>query len=358
VLFNYLGRFDPADEDTALLVRAAESAGPLHGPRSHRTHLLEVNSAVSGDRLVVSFVHSTRVHDADTVQGLADRFLDRLRASIVHCAAPDAGGYTPSDFPLAALDQARLGRLAFYLGPRAVEDVYPLSPMQQGMLFHSIADPDAGTYVEQLRFTVDGLDAKLFHRAWTEVVARHPALRIAIIDPASAVPLQVVLREVSVPFSVLDCRELTDDEKKQRIERLCAHEERDFDLSAAPLMRLALARTHDRRYEFLWTFHHIVLDGWSFARVLNEVPGCAASRRACRTSGRTGTTWPGSGRATPTRRARTGAGPWAASPARRRSGRRDGASCRTAGRCATRPRCGVCRRPRRGPCRRSRAASR
>ena len=94
---------------------------------------------------------------------------------------------------------------------RNVEDIYPLSPVQQGMLFHALYDPKAGVYLEQMTFTLHGdLNASAFQRAWQRIVERHPVLRTAFVWQGLEEPMQVVRQNVKLPWkqvtgSCLDC---------------------------------------------------------------------------------------------------------------------------------------------------------
>ena len=119
--------------------------------------------------------------------------------------APAPGGLTPSDFPLAGLTQEALDRLA--LPPAEIEDLYPLSPMQQGMLFHSLQAESAHTYVTQMSLPVEGLDVARFQEAWQHVIGRHDILRTGFLwEGGLAEPLQVVHRTGVAPVQERDGR--------------------------------------------------------------------------------------------------------------------------------------------------------
>ena len=151
-----------------------------------------------------------------------------------------------------------------------IEAVYPLSPMQQGMLFHSLRAPDAMYYVVQTKCTLPGnLDVDAFRRAWQRLVSRHPVLRTAFSTAGRM--SQTVLRGVSVPLAIEDWRRLSDGEREERmVAWLRAGRELSLDLSTTPLMQLHLAHAGDS-YEFLWSYHHALLDGWSTALLLREL---------------------------------------------------------------------------------------
>ncbi|HEU0054323.1 MAG TPA: condensation domain-containing protein, partial [Longimicrobium sp.] len=156
---------------------------------------------------------------------------------------------------------------------RDVAGACELAPVQQGMLFHAQLDPDAGLYVVQLWTPLSGpLDAEAFRLAWAWAVERHEVLRTGFVSEGLTRPLQVIHREVALPWTELDWRELSDAEVEARKEALLADERaRGFDLAAPPLFRLALARVAEDEHLLLWTLHHLVLDGWSHTRVLREV---------------------------------------------------------------------------------------
>jgi non-ribosomal peptide synthase protein (TIGR01720 family) len=106
--FLYLGQLDQVLDQTAALAPAHESSGPSRSPNGARPYLFEINAMVVGGELRVSWVYSENLHKRETVESLAQGFVEALRRIIAHCQSPTAGDYTPSDFPLAGLDEARL----------------------------------------------------------------------------------------------------------------------------------------------------------------------------------------------------------------------------------------------------------
>jgi NRPS condensation-like uncharacterized protein len=154
-----------------------------------------------------------------------------------------------------------------------IEDMYPLSPMQQGMLFHSLYAPTSGVYVTQSTGAIHShLNILAFERAWQRVIDRHPILRTAFVWEDLDEPVQVVCRGVELPLEHQDWRGLSPVEREERLEKfLQAERARGFELSQAPLMRLALIRMADRIYQFVWSHHHVLLDGWSLPLLIQEI---------------------------------------------------------------------------------------
>jgi amino acid adenylation domain-containing protein/non-ribosomal peptide synthase protein (TIGR01720 family) len=155
-----------------------------------------------------------------------------------------------------------------------VEDIYQLSPVQQGMLFHTLLEPGSGMYFDQvisrLRFTRE-FSLETFQRAWQMVVERQAVLRTAFTWERREKPLQVVLQRLSLPVEHQDWRGLDADEQQKRLESFLREDRRrGFELSKAPLARLILFRLSDDVYQFVMSYHHILMDGWSLSVVLGE----------------------------------------------------------------------------------------
>src|SRR5579872_3617393 len=157
-----------------------------------------------------------------------------------------------------------------------VEDIYPLSPMQEGMLFHSLYDPQSEVYFEQIAFTLHGnLNVPAFRRAWEQIIARHAILRTLFLWEQLDTPLQVVRQQVTLPWTEQDWDHIPVTEHEQRLQDfLRTDRSESFDLSQAPLLRLYLIHLSEQEYHFSLSFHHILLDGWSVASVFGEVFSC------------------------------------------------------------------------------------
>src|SRR5207302_3653956 len=210
-------------------------------------------------------------HHESTIAALAERYLVALRELIAHCREPEAGGYTPSDFPLARLSQPELDRLVEE--SEALASVYPLSPLQQGLLFHSLYAPGGGDYVIQVGLRLEGdMQPELLVSAFERVLERHPILRTSFVWEGLSEPHQVVHGEVRLPHQEEDWRELSAEEQEERLTRYLSEDRAaGFELSRAPLMRLGLFHCGEDSYEVVWSFHHLLLDGWSLPVVAREV---------------------------------------------------------------------------------------
>jgi non-ribosomal peptide synthase protein (TIGR01720 family) len=296
LLFNYLGQFgntaSSAGTSSELFEPVVESKGRERSPRARRSHPLEVTCVISGGVLQAEWSYSTNLHRRETIENLAHSFINALRRLIRHCQSPEAGAFTPSDFPLLSMDQWQLDctmtAISSALQPagnnagsiaRMISDLYPLSPMQQGMLFQSLSEAEA--YVEQMQATLKGyLDKEAFQQAWQQVIDRHPILRTGFIWEGVDTPLQFVAKKAELNLLYHDWRGIPIMEHAAKLrEFLAAERSCGFPLATPPLMRIVLLQTADDEHFFVWTHHHLLLDGWSVPIVLQEVLECYEARQ-------------------------------------------------------------------------------
>nr|AGS49543.1 long-chain-fatty-acid--CoA ligase [uncultured bacterium esnapd8] len=276
--FNYLGRFSfersranrevawtPAPE-YAELVAAPDPAMPL-------ISALELNSLVTstanGDQLQALFTFATGLLSTDWVRRLADTWQSVLRG--IHTqASTGASGLTPSDMPLVDLSQQDLDNWQSRIG--RVGDVWPLTPLQHGLLFHSLLGSSASaSYQTQFVFRIKGpADAARLRGAAQTLLDRHPNLRVAFLTKSTGEPVQVVVDGVQVPFAHIDLTGNPQAEK--RLDQILAEErETQFRPDAAPLLRFTLITLTPTQAELALTAHHVLFDGWSLPLIEQEL---------------------------------------------------------------------------------------
>ncbi|MDB9376296.1 condensation domain-containing protein, partial [Nodularia sphaerocarpa] len=158
------------------------------------------------------------------------------------------------------------------LNRQNIEDIYPLSPLQQGMLFHSLYAPDSGAYVVQVSYELHGsLNIPAFDTTWQYLINRYPVLRTAFVWDKLEKPLQVVGKQVEFSISHLDWCNFTGNEQQESLKSLLQKQrEQGFNLSQAPLMQITLIKLTNTVYQFVWSYHHLLLDGWSVQVLLKD----------------------------------------------------------------------------------------
>ncbi|PZD72647.1 Linear gramicidin synthase subunit D [Acaryochloris thomasi RCC1774] len=302
IRFNYLGQFELGTD--ALFSVAPESMGPLKGLDNPCTHALTVDAEITAGQLTLRFGYSQAQYRAATIETMAMSFCGELRSQLSHCLDPNNCGFTPSDFPLAPIQQRQLDHLITAKGK--IADLYPLSPAQQGILFHTLYAPNSGLYITQFSYKLKGnLNVNALQQAWQAVIDQHPALRTAFVWEGLDQPLQYVEPQVSLPWTTIDLVpsdassrddqnppilgdlgfDMSSAERGQRsniasqqhsLEQSLGkilYDDRveGFALDQAPLMRVQLVRLSEDTHELIWSFHHLILDGWSLPLVLQTV---------------------------------------------------------------------------------------
>ncbi|ORB17002.1 non-ribosomal peptide synthetase, partial [Mycolicibacterium moriokaense] len=276
--FNYLGRLGAGAADLSedmwrisedgLKAAAAAAAVPMP-----LMHTVELNAGTldtdAGPQLQASWTWAPSALDEAAVQRLSRLWFDALTGICAHVRA-GGGGLTPSDLAPARLTQQQIDDLT---SEHDIVDVLPLTPLQQGLLFHSTIARGTGddVYAVQLDITVTGaLDAHRFRDAVQNVVTRHPNLAARFSEQFGE-PVQIIPADPVMAWRYLDLR--WDDRKSDaEVEQLCAAERAAVcDLADRPTFRAALIRTAGNQHRCVLTFHHIVIDGWSLPVLLQEV---------------------------------------------------------------------------------------
>ncbi|MGY2376057.1 amino acid adenylation domain-containing protein [Pseudomonas sp. SDO524_S393] len=151
-----------------------------------------------------------------------------------------------------------------------IEDIYSLSPTQHGLLFHTVVEPDSRVYYQQLSLEMNGpLDLAAFRAAWQALMQRHAVLRSAFLWEDLDDAYQVVQSDLDLPLTELDWQGQAD--TRAALQHLALEQRaQPLELNDAPLMRLALVRLEPQRWHLIWTFHHIIMDGWSVGIAIQE----------------------------------------------------------------------------------------
>src|SRR5262249_24656888 len=273
--FNYLGRFaapsvtDWAESSDAPARMSGDPAMPL-------AHCIDINArtldAADGATLTAVWSWAPALVAEDVVRELATRWFAVLEALVRYAEQPRAGGRSPSDIRLASLSQGEIERLEG-LYPH-IEDILPLSPLQQGLLFHALYDSESpDIYTVQLELELDGvLDRAALHAAARALLARHPSLRACFPRAELSHQVQVIGSQVAAQRRVFDLSRFGDARRTQRLAEVLAQDRAErFDLTVAPLLRFTLIRMAARRHKLVITNHHVLMDGWSAPVLVREL---------------------------------------------------------------------------------------
>ncbi|MFF9003570.1 amino acid adenylation domain-containing protein [Streptomyces achromogenes] len=273
--FNYLGRFSSRAEGAAGPWQIIGTIGGTAEQDAPLRHVLEIDTVVldsaDGPEFGLTLTWAGRLLGEAEAESFAKVWLDLLAGLAAHVGDRATGGHSPSDFPLVPLTQRDVAEVEAAVPD--LLDVWPLSPLQEGLLFHAADERGPDVYASMRNLALDGpLDAARFRASWQALLDRHPALRASFHQLGSGTAVQAITREATLDWRETDLSRLPEDEALVEVDRLAArmHAER-FDLAQAPLLRLHLVRLGQRTHRLVFTSHHIVADGWSLPLITADV---------------------------------------------------------------------------------------
>ncbi|MBC9933117.1 non-ribosomal peptide synthase/polyketide synthase [Chitinophaga qingshengii] len=278
--FNYLGQGDNMPTGQRAIKTSLSSLEAGGSPQRIVPEKLAVNSMIRDGELVIEWSYSQLHFHTATIAGIAANYLYHLQTIIAHCAdrSRQAPVTSPSDYGLGAvmtndeLDQFLDATVEGVSRRSRVAGLYRLTGLQEGMLFHGLYDEKGGAYIEQFGCELPHLQVAAFQKSWEHLVQHHTIFRTAFYAKICSIPVQCVYHHVSVPFIVLDYRHLTETAQQQALEAwMTADREQGLDFEKVPLMRITLFRLQDDKYRMQWTYHHLLMDGWSLPVLLGEL---------------------------------------------------------------------------------------
>ncbi|MCX6584763.1 MAG: amino acid adenylation domain-containing protein [Candidatus Aminicenantes bacterium] len=271
ISFNYLGQFDADVKQKSFFAIAGESSGGPQSLKNRRDYEIDVSGMTANRRLSMTFSYNGKRFKPETMAVLSGNFESELKKIIEFCASREKIELTPSDFTYKGLSIEKVDRLMdMYPG---VEDIYTLTPMQQGMLFHALIDNSSYSYFEQISYRMQGeMNIALVEKSMNELFKRHDILRTAFVYTDLDFPLQVVLRDRVVDFYYEDISKIGGAKEKEDFikEFKIRDKNHSFDLSKDVLMRVSILQLDKLEYEFTWSFHHILMDGWCLGIINSE----------------------------------------------------------------------------------------
>jgi amino acid adenylation domain-containing protein/non-ribosomal peptide synthase protein (TIGR01720 family) len=289
VSFNYLGQVDQSLQGAGVDLAPEEVQEQISG-QTPRAHVLDILAVIAHGRLEVGWCYSSQMYAPRTIERLAADFLQNVRRLVAYCVQKGNASSIPADFAEARLDQSTLDALLSRLSglqthtPPDLECILPLTPLQQGMLYHSLYTPDSRVYLEQFCYHLRGpLDHACLRAAWQRVLDGTALLRSAIAWHELETPLHIISRQVTLPWQELHWEHVAADQQARLwSDWLQADRQQGLDLQAPPLLRLTLIQTAPEQAWLVWTFHHLLLDGWSLGLVLSDVLAAYQALRAGR----------------------------------------------------------------------------
>ncbi|PZT52935.1 non-ribosomal peptide synthetase, partial [Paenibacillus silvae] len=273
ISFNYLGQFDQ-DYDSSGSQPSPFSPGSDSSPNAVMDFVLDINGMVSEGMLELNIRYGKTQYKRETVERLGTLLQSSLREIISHCISKEKPELTPSDVLLQDITVEELDQLTEHTAVLGeLENVYTLTPLQKGMLFHSLLDADSEAYFEQVTFDLHGsLNVEAFTQGLDTLVQRNEALRTNFVTGWRDEPIQVVFRERKCEVYFEDIRPSYHEDPEKTIAGFVSEDKANkFDLAQGSLMRVTVLRTGQESYHVIWSHHHILMDGWCMSFMIKEV---------------------------------------------------------------------------------------
>ncbi|WP_298427966.1 condensation domain-containing protein, partial [uncultured Kordia sp.] len=214
----------------------------------------------------------------ETIQTIADNYIAALQHIISHCNATTQQTKTVSDYNLPETISNK--RLTDFITSEKhqhkVVDIYPLSPLQEGLLFHSLYDNDTSGYAIQFQCDIiNEFSKESFYKTWKYLIEKHTILRTAIYAEGLAIPVQCIYEDVQLPIQEIDFSEHSEETLKQKLNKFLEQDRNTgFELKKAPLFRISLLNIGNGKTRMIFTNHHILWDGWSLSSLMQRFMLC------------------------------------------------------------------------------------
>ncbi|KAF0818519.1 Polyketide synthase module protein [Bacillus sp. ZZV12-4809] len=271
ISFNYLGQSRQIFKDKNTFKISDVNSGIARDLKGLRSHLIDIDCMIVNGQLRIDWKYSENTHKKETIDTLANEYINRLREIIHFCKSVHNTHFTPTDFPLVSINQKQIDYLFDKFS--SIEDILSLSPVQKSMVFHNIYSPDSSVAVEQTIFSIiSDLDVQVFKEVWQTLLNRHESLRASYHWEDLEEPVQVVHKDLDVPFKFFNWSQYTESERSDLLEKYIEKDRQTgFDISNPPLMRITVIQEGDQAFEVIWTHHHLQLDGWCNSILLKEI---------------------------------------------------------------------------------------
>ncbi|TCW37425.1 bacitracin synthase 3 [Laceyella sacchari] len=267
ISFNYLGQFDQGGLDPSSM-----PTGEWFSPETPVDVAIEINGWVTEGQLTLECSYDRTAFTEQTIHQLLNEVKRSLHALAEHCLAQPESLRTPSDFSIGSCSLEDLELVRNIVAEAEIQDLYHLSPMQEGILFHALKDKESEAYFDQITFRMEGvLDPERLKKSLDSLIQKYDVFRTVFIYDKVKKPIQVVLKHKEATFRYEDIRHLAPAEQSAHIEAFKRQDRlKGFDLTRDVMIRFALFQTGDRHYQMVFSSHHILMDGWCFGIIVED----------------------------------------------------------------------------------------
>ncbi len=268
MLFNYMGQFSNTESDNKYFSLSHENIGDMVGSSRHPEHGLNFNGIVKEGCLSFRLDYDQTLYDSSSISNLVELIESAFEQLLMHCLDQSNGCLTPSDFPMSVLSQKEIDK---WQKEYLIEDIYPATAMQEGLLYHSELNKSA--YVTQSMFTINSdVSLPLFKKAWQHLIDSYAVLRTIFVNSEAGQIQQLVLQETNLRWLEDDLELLDKTEIDKKIDMFRLQERSmGFELNKGPLLRLNSWHLGKGCHRILLSIHHALIDGWSMPLAFTQV---------------------------------------------------------------------------------------
>ncbi|WP_343780318.1 amino acid adenylation domain-containing protein, partial [Virgibacillus salarius] len=271
ISFNYLGQFDEKIKNDVFSLSNLSGGEPI-SPNAENLFDIDINGSIIERQLGFTFTYNSKKYYESTMKMVAASYKSYLLQIIEHCQKQTTTELTPSDYADQSLTLEELEELTKYYHSATIQDIYPLTPMQEGMLFHSLLDEHSTTYFEQKSFISKGnVHLDILEQSFIKLIERYEILRSVIVHENVQSPKQVILKTRKPMIHYEDLSTLSENERTAYVEKFeVADRQKGFSLSQDILIRLAVLKLNAEEYKMIWSSHHILMDGWCNGLIMKD----------------------------------------------------------------------------------------
>ncbi|WP_028545533.1 non-ribosomal peptide synthetase [Paenibacillus taiwanensis] len=268
VCFKYVGQLDELISGEWFSLSDI-SPGEEVSQDSVRLYPLNIIASVLQQQFTLTISYIREEYQDETIDGLLQRYIDNLKQIIDHCLSKDHVVITASDITDEDITWDELDPYLKQLD--TIKRIYPLTPMQEGLLYHSLADKGEFYHLNMELRVIGDLNEELFRQSFKDLIDRYDVFRTTFDSQHFKENMQIVYKSIEEDFTYLDIRDLQVDQEAYITKLVSADRKRGFDLSCDNLIRLYVVRMKDQQYSLILSNHHIILDGWSFGIISSEL---------------------------------------------------------------------------------------
>lgn len=280
IVFNYLGQFSTDGFDTFDRITGITDLNIMDAinPDFEIGHKIDIEGVLDDGCLKLLFFYNSKEYEAKTIEKIAVILKEKLESVIDHCVNQDEVYLSPSDLGYKQISLENFENITQNIKLNVSQDakiqaIYPLSPMQVGMFFHTLKDEGSAAYFEQIVLNLKGdIDVFLMQTSINKIIQRYDVLRTIFMFEGLEEPLQVVLENRDIKLEYKDFSGLNGKEMEKSFTAFMSQDQKNrFDLFYGPLTRFILFKTGNETYRLLWSFHHILMDGWGIGIIREEL---------------------------------------------------------------------------------------